>query len=145
MWFVCFVVFSSLDMSRSNSMTSSGQCRLAPLILCIQDSCQLYDYIVKSLFRLHSSTYSWLFSLLIYMCTFVILSDSFISKSWLEGTRIKKEILVLRKSQSHLYFITPSLTLSYMDVKNFGKNETKNSHTLDFIISKYCCICALMF
>lgn len=48
-------VFSSLDMSRSNSMTSSGQCRLAPLILCIQDSCQLYDYIVKSLFRLHSS------------------------------------------------------------------------------------------
>ncbi|KAJ8312658.1 hypothetical protein KUTeg_010031 [Tegillarca granosa] len=48
-------VFSSLDMSRSNSMTNSGQCRLAPLILCIQDSCQLYDYIVKSLFRLHSS------------------------------------------------------------------------------------------
>ncbi|XP_048733074.1 huntingtin-interacting protein 1-like isoform X3 [Ostrea edulis] len=48
-------VFSSLDMSRSNSMTNSGQCRLAPLILCIQDSCQLYDYTVKSLFRLHSS------------------------------------------------------------------------------------------
>ncbi|CAC5398127.1 HIP1 [Mytilus coruscus] len=48
-------VFGSLDMSRSNSMTNSGQCRLAPLILCIQDSCQLYDYIVKSLFRLHSS------------------------------------------------------------------------------------------
>nr|XP_022336836.1 huntingtin-interacting protein 1-like isoform X2 [Crassostrea virginica] len=48
-------VFSSLDMSRSNSMTNAGQCRLAPLILCIQDSCQLYDYIVKSLFRLHSS------------------------------------------------------------------------------------------
>lgn len=49
------LVFGSLDMSRSNSMTSSGQCRLAPLILCIQDSCQLYDYIVKSLFKLHSS------------------------------------------------------------------------------------------
>ncbi|XP_064612942.1 huntingtin-interacting protein 1-like isoform X2 [Liolophura sinensis] len=49
------LVFSSLDMSRSNSMTNTGQCRLAPLILCIQDSCQLYDYLVKSLFKLHSS------------------------------------------------------------------------------------------
>ena len=29
-------VFSSLDMGRSNSMTASGQCRLAPLIVCIQ-------------------------------------------------------------------------------------------------------------
>ncbi|XP_059171925.1 huntingtin-interacting protein 1-like isoform X2 [Physella acuta] len=48
-------VFGSLDMSRANSMTSSGQCRLAPLILCILDSCQLYDYLVKSLFHLHSS------------------------------------------------------------------------------------------
>ncbi|GFO06726.1 huntingtin-interacting protein 1, partial [Plakobranchus ocellatus] len=48
-------VFGSLDMSRANSMTTSGQCRLAPLILCILDSCQLYDYLVKSLFHLHSS------------------------------------------------------------------------------------------
>uniref|UniRef100_A0A2C9LW83 I/LWEQ domain-containing protein n=1 Tax=Biomphalaria glabrata TaxID=6526 RepID=A0A2C9LW83_BIOGL len=48
-------VFSSLDMSRANSMTTSGQCRLAPIILCILDSCQLYDYLVKSLFHLHSS------------------------------------------------------------------------------------------
>ncbi|KAL4223742.1 histidine permease [Mactra antiquata] len=48
-------VFGSLDRARANSMTNSGQCRLAPLILCIQDSCQLYDYIVKSLFKLHSS------------------------------------------------------------------------------------------
>jgi huntingtin interacting protein 1 len=47
------IVFSSLDMSRSNSMTSSGQCRLAPLIPCIQDSSQLYDYCVKMLFKLH--------------------------------------------------------------------------------------------
>lgn len=47
-------VFGSLDTSRANSMTSSGQCRLAPLILCIQDSCQLYDYLVRILFRLHS-------------------------------------------------------------------------------------------
>ncbi|CAL1534396.1 unnamed protein product [Lymnaea stagnalis] len=48
-------VFGSLDMSRANSMTTSGQCRLAPIILCILDSCQLYDYLVKSLFHLHSS------------------------------------------------------------------------------------------
>lgn len=47
-------VFGSLDSSRANSMTSSGQCRLAPLILCIQDSCQLYDYLVRILFKLHS-------------------------------------------------------------------------------------------
>ncbi|KAH9502887.1 histidine permease [Bulinus truncatus] len=42
-------------MSRANSMTNAGQCRLAPIILCILDSCQLYDYLVKSLFHLHSS------------------------------------------------------------------------------------------
>ncbi|XP_065226702.1 huntingtin-interacting protein 1 isoform X2 [Planococcus citri] len=47
-------IFGSLDMSRSNSMTSSGQCRLAPLIQCIQDSSQLYDYCVKILFKLHA-------------------------------------------------------------------------------------------
>lgn len=49
------LVFGSLDMSRSNSMTSAGQCRLAPLIPCIQDASKLYDYCVKILFRLHSS------------------------------------------------------------------------------------------
>ncbi|KAG8276886.1 histidine permease [Homalodisca vitripennis] len=48
-------IFGSLDMSRSNSMTSSGQCRLAPLIPVIQDSSQLYDFGVKILFRLHAS------------------------------------------------------------------------------------------
>ena len=46
-------VFNSLDMGKSNSMTSSGQCRLAPLIVCIQDSVHLYDYTVKVLFLLH--------------------------------------------------------------------------------------------
>lgn len=50
-----FLVFGSLNMSRSNSMMSSGQCRLAPLIPCIQDSSQLYDYCVKILFKLHAS------------------------------------------------------------------------------------------
>lgn len=47
-------IFASLDMSRSTSMTNHGQCKLAPLIPCIQDSSQLYDYIVKTLFRLHN-------------------------------------------------------------------------------------------
>ncbi|CAF1396130.1 unnamed protein product [Adineta steineri] len=49
------VVFTSLDQSRANSMTTAGQCRLHPLILCIQDSSILYDYIVKVLFKLHDS------------------------------------------------------------------------------------------
>jgi huntingtin interacting protein 1 len=35
-------------------MTNQGQCRLAPLIACIQDSSHLYDFSVKVLFRLHS-------------------------------------------------------------------------------------------
>lgn len=48
-------IFNSLDRSRSNSMTPSGQCRLAPLIMCIQDSSQLYDFSVKILFKLHSA------------------------------------------------------------------------------------------
>lgn len=48
-------VFASLEMTRANSLTPAGQCRLAPLIPCIQDSCQLYDYIVKMLFKLHAS------------------------------------------------------------------------------------------
>lgn len=50
-----FPLSGSLDMSRSNSMTSSGQCRLSPLIPCIQDSSQLYDFCVKILFKLHAS------------------------------------------------------------------------------------------
>ena len=49
------LVFNSLDMSRANSMTLSGQCRLAPLIMCIQDSSLLYDFTVKLLFKLHAA------------------------------------------------------------------------------------------
>jgi len=48
-------IFGSLDMSRSNSMTPCGQCRLAPLIPMIQDSSQLYDTCVKLLFKLHAA------------------------------------------------------------------------------------------
>lgn len=36
-------------------MTVSGQCRLAPLIPCVLDASQLYDYCVKILFKLHST------------------------------------------------------------------------------------------
>ncbi|CAG9862977.1 unnamed protein product [Phyllotreta striolata] len=46
-------VFGSLNMARSNSMTMAGQCRLAPLIACIQDASKLYDYCVKIMFKLH--------------------------------------------------------------------------------------------
>uniref|UniRef100_A0A673KNM5 Huntingtin-interacting protein 1-like n=1 Tax=Sinocyclocheilus rhinocerous TaxID=307959 RepID=A0A673KNM5_9TELE len=52
--FLFFTVFSSLDMSRSVSVTAAGQCRLAPLIQVILDSSHLYDYTVKLLFKLHS-------------------------------------------------------------------------------------------
>lgn len=52
--YILFLVFNSLDMSRASSMTPSGQCRLAPLILCILDSSSLYDYLVKMLFKLHA-------------------------------------------------------------------------------------------
>ncbi|KHJ46820.1 metallohydrolase, glycoprotease/Kae1 family [Trichuris suis] len=48
-------VFDSLDRSRASSMTPVGQCRLAPLILCILDSSCLYDTLVKIMFRLYSS------------------------------------------------------------------------------------------
>ncbi|UJR22821.1 hypothetical protein I4U23_025851 [Adineta vaga] len=48
-------IFTSLDQSRTNSMTATGQCRLNPLIACIHDSSLLYDYSVKVLFKLHES------------------------------------------------------------------------------------------
>lgn len=48
-------VFGSLNMARSNSMTSAGQCRLAPLVPCIQEASKLYDYCVKMLFKLHGA------------------------------------------------------------------------------------------
>nr|XP_027203419.1 huntingtin-interacting protein 1-like [Dermatophagoides pteronyssinus] len=48
-------VYLSLDTSYSSSMTSTGQCRIAPIIMCIQDSSQLYDFTVKILFKLHKA------------------------------------------------------------------------------------------
>ncbi|CAG7824331.1 unnamed protein product [Allacma fusca] len=47
-------IFKTMDSSRCNSMTNAGQCRLKPLIPCIQDSMLLYDYATKILFRLHA-------------------------------------------------------------------------------------------
>ncbi|CAH2048720.1 unnamed protein product, partial [Iphiclides podalirius] len=48
-------VFESLGNARANSMTASGQCRLAALIPCAQDSSHIYDCNVRLLFRLHAS------------------------------------------------------------------------------------------
>ncbi|GLD57176.1 huntingtin-interacting protein 1 isoform X1, partial [Lates japonicus] len=49
---------SSLDMSRSVSVTAAGRCRLAPLIQVILDSSHLYlAYTVKLLFKLHSCSH----------------------------------------------------------------------------------------
>ncbi|GAV04060.1 hypothetical protein RvY_14398-2 [Ramazzottius varieornatus] len=48
-------VFGSFDMSRANSMTAVGQSRLVAIIPCILDSCQLYDFIVKMMFKLHTA------------------------------------------------------------------------------------------
>nr|XP_054748099.1 huntingtin-interacting protein 1-like [Lytechinus pictus] len=47
-------VFRSFDMSRALSGTSSGQCRLSPLIPVILDSAQLYDFSVRLLYKLHA-------------------------------------------------------------------------------------------
>ncbi|KAG2470604.1 HIP1R protein, partial [Polypterus senegalus] len=47
-------VFRQLNTSVAVSQTAAGQCRLAPLIQVIQDCSNLYHYIVKLLFKLHS-------------------------------------------------------------------------------------------
>ncbi|KPJ08588.1 Huntingtin-interacting protein 1 [Papilio machaon] len=48
-------LFESLGNARANSMTASGQCRLAALIPCAQDSSHIYDCNVRLLFRLHAA------------------------------------------------------------------------------------------
>lgn len=35
-------------------MTAAGQCRVAPLISCVQDASPLYDCLVRIMFKLHS-------------------------------------------------------------------------------------------
>jgi len=48
-------IFTSITTFGVSSMTLAGQCRLAPLITCIQDSNQLYDFIVRLMFLLHAN------------------------------------------------------------------------------------------
>jgi huntingtin interacting protein 1 len=48
-------IFLTMDRDRSNSMTESGQLKLAPIIILVQESNQLYDFCVKFLFKLHDN------------------------------------------------------------------------------------------
>lgn len=48
-------IFNSITTFAVSSMTSAGQCRLLPLIPCIQDSNQLYDFVVRLMFLLHAN------------------------------------------------------------------------------------------
>uniref|UniRef100_A0A182J915 I/LWEQ domain-containing protein n=1 Tax=Anopheles atroparvus TaxID=41427 RepID=A0A182J915_ANOAO len=48
-------IFNSITTFCVSSMTSAGQCRLAPLIPCIQDSNPLYDILVRVMFKLHAN------------------------------------------------------------------------------------------
>ncbi|XP_062561752.1 huntingtin-interacting protein 1 isoform X2 [Armigeres subalbatus] len=48
-------IFNSITTFCVSSMTSAGQCRLAPLIPCIQDSNPLYDFLVRIMFKLHAN------------------------------------------------------------------------------------------
>ncbi|XP_050073533.1 huntingtin-interacting protein 1 isoform X2 [Anopheles maculipalpis] len=48
-------IFNSITTFCVSSMTSAGQCRLAPLIPCIQDSNPLYDMLVRVMFKLHAN------------------------------------------------------------------------------------------
>lgn len=38
-----------------SSITATGQCLMAPLVPCIQDSKSLYDCAVNTMFRLHNN------------------------------------------------------------------------------------------
>jgi huntingtin interacting protein 1 len=49
------VIFVSMDRNRNNSMTEAGQCKLTPLVLCVQESNQLYDFCVNFMFKLHET------------------------------------------------------------------------------------------
>ncbi|KAG9329098.1 hypothetical protein JZ751_007632 [Albula glossodonta] len=51
---VAETVIRQLNTSIAISTTTSGQCRLAPLIQVIQDCSHLYHYTVKLLFKLHA-------------------------------------------------------------------------------------------
>lgn len=48
-------IFNSMSQFGVSSMTTVGQLRLTPLIPCIQDSNQLYDFSVRLMFLLHAN------------------------------------------------------------------------------------------
>ncbi|CEF66645.1 Huntingtin interacting protein 1 [Strongyloides ratti] len=48
-------VYEAIEVLRVSSLVPSGQCLLAPLILVVLDSSKFYDYLVKIIFKLHSS------------------------------------------------------------------------------------------
>uniref|UniRef100_A0A8C1KS89 Huntingtin interacting protein 1 related a n=1 Tax=Cyprinus carpio TaxID=7962 RepID=A0A8C1KS89_CYPCA len=54
MSFFLNAVFRQMECSSTSSTTPVGQCRLAPLVLVIQDCGLLYHFLVKLLFKLHS-------------------------------------------------------------------------------------------
>uniref|UniRef100_A0A8C7DMZ7 Huntingtin-interacting protein 1-related protein n=1 Tax=Oncorhynchus kisutch TaxID=8019 RepID=A0A8C7DMZ7_ONCKI len=56
-------VIRQLNTSIAISTTTSGQCRLSPLIQVIQDCSHLYHFTVKLLFKLHACTFD-------HLCTF---------------------------------------------------------------------------
>ena len=102
-------------MSRSNSMTNAGQCRLAPLIPCIQDSSPVYDFIVKLLFKLHNckAIHKYLFKSSFYKNLSIYINDIFSVKGLppetLEGHRIR----FLKQFKGLRQFYLQSSTLQY--------------------------------
>uniref|UniRef100_A0A0K0G244 Huntingtin interacting protein 1 (inferred by orthology to a D. melanogaster protein) n=1 Tax=Strongyloides venezuelensis TaxID=75913 RepID=A0A0K0G244_STRVS len=48
-------VYETIEVLRVSSLVPSGQCLLAPLIMVVLDSSKFYDYLVKIIFKLHSS------------------------------------------------------------------------------------------
>ncbi|CAK9303752.1 unnamed protein product [Gordionus sp. m RMFG-2023] len=48
-------IFRSLELNNLNSLTLNGQCRVQPLIPCIQEAVLLYDHIVNIMLRLHAN------------------------------------------------------------------------------------------
>jgi hypothetical protein len=109
-------------MSRSNSMMSSGQCRLAPIIPCIQDSSQLYDYCVKILFKLHASKNC------LITCLFVILTGGVkiqCNVAHKDTNKLKMYIVCCSSSTLHISWIQKSVLIVYSKwiVNNFNKNS----------------------
>uniref|UniRef100_A0A672L238 Huntingtin interacting protein 1 related n=1 Tax=Sinocyclocheilus grahami TaxID=75366 RepID=A0A672L238_SINGR len=56
----------------TSSTTPVGQCRLAPLVLVIQDCGPLYHFLVKLLFKLHSRESCCLYAAFLFLCIFFI-------------------------------------------------------------------------